>query len=307
MIFGSSCGFLPGIFARRPRRRSPPSLLPLSSGVRPIGRASRRDEHPRPLWFVAYDGHPPLVPRPPRGGTCGLRPSAACPAPLAAPFIRAAQSARGLAGDARGRGRSGRTARIPSRTPGRATGTRYRRSRRSCGRRHLPAPRRGSRQRAAGAAMPVRRSILLNLGCTLTVDQQSSPTLTRSYPAGRRLGAVRGHGARLVGDLDSPPPPAGRPAARAAGRGTRRRRGVRAGRELSRPPPASPEETARVRHHPPAAHPRRDDLDREAPGPRRHDPPPLPARALAWHVVPVTIVSILFVVVGISFRTGWSF
>ncbi|HQN39886.1 MAG TPA: CopD family protein, partial [Thermoanaerobaculia bacterium] len=30
-------------------------------------------------------------------------------------------------------------------------------------------------------------------------------------------------------------------------------------------------------------------------------------RALAWHVVPVTIVSILFVVVGISFRTGWSF
>ncbi|HPA95904.1 MAG TPA: hypothetical protein PLT41_07520 [Thermoanaerobaculia bacterium] len=35
--------------------------------------------------------------------------------------------------------------------------------------------------------------------------------------------------------------------------------------------------------------------------------PPRPARALAWHVVPVTIVSILFVVVGISFRTGWSF
>jgi len=27
--------------------------------------------------------------------------------------------------------------------------------------------------------------------------------------------------------------------------------------------------------------------------------------ALAWHVVPVTIVSILFVAVGVSFRTGW--
>ncbi len=28
-------------------------------------------------------------------------------------------------------------------------------------------------------------------------------------------------------------------------------------------------------------------------------------RALAWHIVPVTIVSVLFVVVGVSFRTGW--
>ncbi|GMU67178.1 MAG: hypothetical protein AMXMBFR36_34520 [Acidobacteriota bacterium] len=27
--------------------------------------------------------------------------------------------------------------------------------------------------------------------------------------------------------------------------------------------------------------------------------------ALAWHIVPVTIVSVLFVVVGVSFRTGW--
>jgi len=27
--------------------------------------------------------------------------------------------------------------------------------------------------------------------------------------------------------------------------------------------------------------------------------------ALAWHVVPVTIVSVLFLVVGVSFRTGW--
>lgn len=27
--------------------------------------------------------------------------------------------------------------------------------------------------------------------------------------------------------------------------------------------------------------------------------------ALAWHVVPVTIVSVLFIVVGVSFRTGW--
>jgi putative copper export protein len=26
---------------------------------------------------------------------------------------------------------------------------------------------------------------------------------------------------------------------------------------------------------------------------------------LAWHVVPVTILSILFVIVGVSFRTGW--
>ena len=27
--------------------------------------------------------------------------------------------------------------------------------------------------------------------------------------------------------------------------------------------------------------------------------------ALAWHVIPVTILSVLFVVVGVSFRTGW--
>jgi hypothetical protein len=27
--------------------------------------------------------------------------------------------------------------------------------------------------------------------------------------------------------------------------------------------------------------------------------------ALAWHIVPVTVLSVLFVVVGISFRTGW--
>lgn len=27
--------------------------------------------------------------------------------------------------------------------------------------------------------------------------------------------------------------------------------------------------------------------------------------ALAWHVIPVTIVSILFVIVGVAFRTGW--
>lgn len=27
--------------------------------------------------------------------------------------------------------------------------------------------------------------------------------------------------------------------------------------------------------------------------------------ALAWHVIPVTIISVLFVVVGVSFRTGW--
>lgn len=28
-------------------------------------------------------------------------------------------------------------------------------------------------------------------------------------------------------------------------------------------------------------------------------------RPLAWHIVPVTIVSVLFVVIGVSFRTGW--
>jgi putative copper export protein len=29
--------------------------------------------------------------------------------------------------------------------------------------------------------------------------------------------------------------------------------------------------------------------------------------ALAWHIVPITAVSVLFVVVGVSFRTGWLF
>jgi putative copper export protein len=27
--------------------------------------------------------------------------------------------------------------------------------------------------------------------------------------------------------------------------------------------------------------------------------------ALAWHIIPVTVVSVLFVVVGVSFQTGW--
>ncbi len=27
--------------------------------------------------------------------------------------------------------------------------------------------------------------------------------------------------------------------------------------------------------------------------------------AMAWHIVPVTVISILFVAVGVSFRTGW--
>ena len=27
--------------------------------------------------------------------------------------------------------------------------------------------------------------------------------------------------------------------------------------------------------------------------------------SLAWHIVPVTVVSVLFVVIGVSFRTGW--
>ena len=26
---------------------------------------------------------------------------------------------------------------------------------------------------------------------------------------------------------------------------------------------------------------------------------------LAWHIIPVTIISVLFVIVGVSFRTGW--
>jgi len=28
-------------------------------------------------------------------------------------------------------------------------------------------------------------------------------------------------------------------------------------------------------------------------------------RPLAWHIVPVTVVSVLFVIAGVSFRTGW--
>jgi putative copper export protein len=28
-------------------------------------------------------------------------------------------------------------------------------------------------------------------------------------------------------------------------------------------------------------------------------------QSLAWHIIPVTILSVLFVVVGVSFRTGW--
>ncbi len=28
---------------------------------------------------------------------------------------------------------------------------------------------------------------------------------------------------------------------------------------------------------------------------------------LAWHIIPVTIVSVLFVLVGVSFRVGWTF
>ena len=28
-------------------------------------------------------------------------------------------------------------------------------------------------------------------------------------------------------------------------------------------------------------------------------------RDMAWHIIPVTILSILFVVIGVSFRTGW--
>jgi len=28
-------------------------------------------------------------------------------------------------------------------------------------------------------------------------------------------------------------------------------------------------------------------------------------RVMAWHIIPVTIFSILFVVVGVSFRSGW--
>lgn len=28
---------------------------------------------------------------------------------------------------------------------------------------------------------------------------------------------------------------------------------------------------------------------------------------MAWHIIPVTILSVLFVVVGVSFRTGWQY
>lgn len=27
--------------------------------------------------------------------------------------------------------------------------------------------------------------------------------------------------------------------------------------------------------------------------------------SMAWHIIPVTVISVLFVVVGVSFRTGW--
>lgn len=27
--------------------------------------------------------------------------------------------------------------------------------------------------------------------------------------------------------------------------------------------------------------------------------------SLAWHIIPVTVISVLFVIVGVSFRTGW--
>jgi putative copper export protein len=27
--------------------------------------------------------------------------------------------------------------------------------------------------------------------------------------------------------------------------------------------------------------------------------------SLAWHIIPVTVISVMFVVVGVSFRTGW--
>ncbi|WP_435276034.1 hypothetical protein ACMAZF_03160 [Psychrobium sp. nBUS_13] len=27
--------------------------------------------------------------------------------------------------------------------------------------------------------------------------------------------------------------------------------------------------------------------------------------AFAWHIIPVTIISILFVIVGVSMKTGW--
>ncbi|MGF1753784.1 CopD family protein [Vibrio makurazakiensis] len=30
-------------------------------------------------------------------------------------------------------------------------------------------------------------------------------------------------------------------------------------------------------------------------------------KTMAWHIIPVTILSVLFVIVGVSFRTGWFF
>ena len=32
---------------------------------------------------------------------------------------------------------------------------------------------------------------------------------------------------------------------------------------------------------------------------------PTTLKVMAWHIIPVTVFSILFVVVGVSFRTGW--
>ena len=32
---------------------------------------------------------------------------------------------------------------------------------------------------------------------------------------------------------------------------------------------------------------------------------PANLKVMAWHIIPVTLFSILFVVVGVSFRTGW--
>lgn len=32
---------------------------------------------------------------------------------------------------------------------------------------------------------------------------------------------------------------------------------------------------------------------------------PTTLKVMAWHIIPVTLISILFVVVGVSFRTGW--
>lgn len=34
---------------------------------------------------------------------------------------------------------------------------------------------------------------------------------------------------------------------------------------------------------------------------------PATLKVMAWHIIPVTIFSILFVVVGVSFRTGWMY